>query len=226
MTRLLLIEDEAGLARSLRAGLQEEQYVVDHAADGDSGLWQAQSQHHDAMILDLRIPGISGLEVCRRLRAVRSQLPILMLTACDAPEDIVAGLDAGADDYMTKPFAFAELLARLRALVRRGSAGTSALLQIGDLALDTVRREVMRGGKVVALRNMEYRVLEHLVRHAGAVQTKARIAAAVWSDEIGPDSNVLEVHIASLRRKLDSGRTARLIHTRRGIGYLVSVESE
>jgi DNA-binding response OmpR family regulator len=149
-----------------------------------------------------------------------------MLTACDAPEDIVAGLDAGADDYLTKPFVFAELLARLRALVRRGSAGTSALLQVADLALDTVRREVTRGGEPVALSNMEYRVLEHLVRHAGAVQTKARIAAALWSDELGPESNVLEVHIANLRKKIDSGRSPRLIQTRRGVGYLLAAESE
>jgi DNA-binding response OmpR family regulator len=174
------------------------------------------------MILDIRLPGLSGLELCRSLRAQQSRLPVLALTACDSSEDVIAGLDAGADDYLTKPFVFHELLARLRALLRRGSGGSTACLQVADLVLNTAQRSVTRGGRAVELSNMEYRVLEHLVRNRGSVQTKARISAALWADEIGPESNVLEVHIASLRRKLDAGGAARLIHTRRGVGYVVT----
>ena len=224
MTRLLLVEDEPDLARSLCQGLREEEYVVDHARDGDEALWHARSGHHDAMLLDLRLPRVPGIEVCRRLRAERSSLPILMLTACDATEEVVAGLDAGADDYMTKPFAFAELLARLRSLLRRGTTGRSACLCVDDLQLDVAARRVQRGGREIALGAMEYRLLEFLLRHEGAVQTRARIVAAVWDDETRPESNVLEVHVANLRRKLDAAGGRKLIHPRRGVGYLLAVE--
>ncbi len=224
MVRLLLVEDEDALARSLIRGLREEGYVVDHARDGEEALWAAGSTLHDAMILDVRIPRPDGREVCRRLRHDGSRLPILMLTACDANEDIVAGLDAGADDYVTKPFQFAVLLARLRALVRRGSAGTSARLSIADLELDVAARRAWRGGEPVDLTEMEFRVLEHLMRHAGRVQTKARLSAALWDDEIGPGSNALEVHVANLRRKIDAPPATRLLHTRRGVGYVLELE--
>lgn len=222
MARLLLVEDEERLARSLLVGLRDEQYVVDHARDGDEALWQAGAGHHDLVVLDLRIPKVDGLEVCRRLRAQGSVLPVLILTACDATTDVVKGLDCGADDYLTKPFEFAELLARIRSLLRRGSAGQSACLQLADLEMDVARRSVRRAGEEIVLSNLEFRVLEHLLRNAGAVQSKSRISAAVWDDELGPESNVLEVLISHLRRKLDHDRAAPLLHTRRGIGYVLS----
>jgi DNA-binding response OmpR family regulator len=226
VTRLLLVEDEEAMARTLCRGLREESYVVDHASDGDEALWAARTALHDAMILDVRIPRLDGREVCRRLRAEGSRLPILMLTACDAIEDVVHGLDAGADDYLTKPFAFAELLARLRALVRRGSAGTSARLTVADLELDTSARKVCRAAVPIEVTEMEFRVLELLMRNAGSVQTRARLAAALWDDEIGPGSNALEVHVANLRRKIDAAPHPRLLHTRRGVGYVLTPPEE
>ena len=222
MARILLVEDEERLARSLLVGLRDEQYVVDHARDGEEAMWQAEAGHHDLVVLDLRIPKVSGLEVCRRLRAKGSTLPILILTACDTTTDVFKGLDLGADDYLTKPFEFAELLARIRAMLRRGSNGKSVCLQLADLEMDVARRSVRRAGQDIVLSNLEFRVLEHLLRNAGAVQSKARIAAAVWDDELGPDSNVLEVLISHLRRKLDHDHAPPLLHTRRGVGYVLS----
>jgi DNA-binding response OmpR family regulator len=222
MARILLVEDEERLARSLLVGLRDEQYVVDHARDGEEALWQAEAGHHDLLVLDLRIPKVDGLEVCRRLRKKGSALPILMLTACDTTTDVVAGLDLGADDYLTKPFEFAELLARIRALLRRGSAGRSARLALADLEMDVAARRAWRGGRELHLSTLEFRVLEHLLRNAGSVQSKARITAAVWQDEIGPDSNVLEVLVSSLRRKLEREHAPALVHTRRGAGYLLA----
>ena len=225
MSRLLLVEDEERLARSLEIGLREEGYVVDRAADGVEAIWRAQSQLHDGVILDLRLPRLGGLEVCRRLRARGDRTPILILTACDATADVVAGLDRGADDYLTKPFDFAELLARVRALIRRGSAGAAARLRLDDLELDTAARRVFRGGREIVLTGLEFRLLEFLLLHAGAVQSRGRIAAALWDDELGPDSNVLEVLVSNLRRKLDRGATTPLLHTRRGAGYFVGVDA-
>jgi two-component system copper resistance phosphate regulon response regulator CusR len=222
MARILLVEDEERLARSLVMGLRDERYVVDHARDGEEALWQADAGHHDLLLLDLRIPKVGGLEVCRRLRAKGSTLPILMLTASDTTNDVVTGLDLGADDYLTKPFEFAELLARIRAMLRRGSGGRSARLVLADLEMDVAGRRVWRGGKEIQLGNLEFRVLEHLLRNAGSVQSKARITAAVWQDEIGPESNVLEVLISNLRRKLDRDHEPALVHTRRGAGYLLA----
>lgn len=222
MTRVLLVEDEPRLARSLMMGLQDEQFVVDHAPDGEQALWLATSGNHAAVLLDLRIPGISGLEVCRRLREGGSRVPILMLTACDTTEEIVRGLDLGADDYLTKPFQFAEMLARLRAILRREGGPRAGRLRIADLELDPQSHQVWRAGTEVLLSNLEYRVLEHLMRHVGSIQSKAAIAAAVWQDELGPESNVLEVVISHLRRKLDRDYDSKLLHTRRGAGYLLS----
>ncbi|TAH38016.1 MAG: response regulator transcription factor [Planctomycetota bacterium] len=225
MTRILLVEDEERLARSLGVGLRDEDYLVDLARDGEEALWFAGSGNHDLMILDLRIPKVDGWEVCRRLRANGSPVPILMLTACDAKEEIVAGLDLGADDYLPKPFEFSELLARVRALLRRGTMIRSARLQLADLEMDVKARRVWRAGREIALSSMEFRVLEHLLRNAGTVQSRARIAAAVWDDELGPDSNVLEVLVSHLRRKLDRDFQPPLLHTRRGEGYLLSDEA-
>jgi DNA-binding response OmpR family regulator len=187
-------------------------------------LWFASSGNHDAIILDLRLPKISGIEICRRLRARGAKTPILILTACDTTQDVVRGLDSGADDYITKPFEFAELLARLRVLLRHGSVGNGARLAVADLELDCASRTVRRAGQAVALSNMEYRLLEYLVLHAGSVQSKARLAAAIWDDELGPESNVLEVLVSNLRRKIDREPCRHLIHTRRGAGYVVMDE--
>ncbi len=226
MARILLVEDEPALARSIRIGLQDEDYLVDHARDGEEALWLAGAGHHDAVILDLRIPKLSGWEVCRRIRSGGSQVPVLMLTACDTEEDVVRGLDAGADDYVTKPFSWPELLARVRALLRRAQAQSADCLSIADLELDPRAKRVRRGGEEVVLTLHEYRVLELLARHAGSVLSRARITAAVWPDEIGPDSNVLEVLVSHLRRKLERPGAAKLIHTRRGVGYLLAPEEE
>jgi len=224
MSRLLLIEDEDRLARSLVVGLRDEGYLVDRAADGEEGLAFAGASHHDGVILDLRLPRIGGLEVCRRMRAKGSRVPILILTACDATTDVVTGLDVGADDYLKKPFQFAELLARVRALVRRGSSGGSRWLMVADLMLDTASHRVSRGGHRIALANLEFRLLEFLLLHPGAVMSRSRITVALWDDEIGPESNVLEVLVSSLRRKVDRGARRSLLHTVRGAGYVLSEE--
>lgn len=222
MTRILLVEDEERLARSLLVGLREEQFVVDHARDGEEALWHLNAGHHDLVLLDLRLPKVDGLEVCRRMRARSAQPAVLMLTASDTTQDIVKGLDLGADDYLTKPFVFAELLARVRALLRRGRAAEGGQLQVADLALDLAARRVWRSGREIVLSNLEYRLLEHLMRHAGSVQSKSRLAAAIWQNETGPDSNVLEVLVSNLRRKLDRDFTPHLLHTRRGAGYFLA----
>ena len=224
MSRVLLIEDEDRLARSITVGLRDEGYLVDRAADGEEALWAAKPGHHDVMILDLRLPKLGGLEVCKRLRAGGMTIPILMLTACDAPADVVAGLDRGADDYLTKPFEFAVLLARMRALLRRGSAGASSRLRHADLELDAVEKRVWREGREVQTSCMEFKLLEFLLLHAGHVQSKTRISAALWDDELGPDSNVLEVLVSNLRKKLDRGSARPLLHTRRGVGYYLGVD--
>ena len=225
MSRLLLVEDEERLARSLEVGLRDEGYVIDRAADGEEALWLASARHHDGVILDLRLPRIGGLEVCRRLRDRGDRTPILVLTACDATGDVVAGLDRGADDYLKKPFEFAELLARLRALVRRGSAGTAVRLRLADLEVDTAARRVWRGGREIDVTTLEFRLLEFLVLHAGAVQSRARLSAALWDDELGPDSNVLEVLVSNLRRKIDRGASLRLLRTKRGAGYVLTTSA-
>jgi two-component system copper resistance phosphate regulon response regulator CusR len=224
MSRLLLVEDEERLARSLAVGLRDEGYAVDRAPDGEEALWYATTGHHDAIILDLRLPKIGGLEVCRRLRARGSKIPIIILTACDATNDVVNGLDCGADDYLTKPFEFAELLARLRAALRRGSAGTSAHLAVADLELDCRSRAVRRAGHAIPLTKMEFRLLEYLILHAGTILSKPRLAAAMWDDDLGPESNVLEVLVSNLRRKIDRESLHPLIHTRRGAGYVLMDE--
>jgi DNA-binding response OmpR family regulator len=224
MPRLLLIEDEERLARSITIGLRDEGYVVDRAADAAEGLWLAGAGHHDAVILDLRLPDGSGLDLCRRLRATGFRTPILVLTACMATSDVVAGLDRGADDYMTKPFEFAVLLARIRALVRRGSSGSGAVMRLADLEVDTAARRVRRDGRPIRTTNLEFRLLEILLLHPRAVLSRQRIAAALWDDEVGPDSNVLEVLVSNLRKKLDHGSPRPLLHTRRGAGYMLSDE--
>jgi len=217
--RVLVVEDEERLAALLRRGLAEEGHGVDLAGDGEEALDWVDVAAYDAIVLDVMLPGIDGLEVCRRLRRGRVQTPILLLTARDAVPDRVAGLDAGADDYLVKPFAFAELAARLRALVRRPAETTGTGLEVGDLRLDPATRRVWRGDVEVALPNKEFRILEYLMRNPNRVLTRTMIADHVWDYDFPNVTNVIDVHIRSLRRKLDAPYPGRLIQTVRGAGY-------
>ena len=215
--RVLVVEDEAALADALRAGLTDERYAVDVARDGEEGLWAARTGAYDVIVLDLLLPKLPGLEVCRRLRAERSFVPILMLTAMDTTRDVVTGLDAGANDYLAKPFAFEELLARLRALLRASARDQSSVMEIGDLRIDTAAHAVSRAGRVVELTAKEFQLLEFLARHRGEVVSKERLAEALWAHDCEPDSNAIEVYVANLRRKLELAS----LHTVRGAGYVL-----
>jgi two-component system OmpR family response regulator len=220
VARLLIIEDEPAIAKALAEGLREEGYHVEIARDGESGLWAARTGEHALVLLDLQLPKLPGLDVCRRLREQGRTTPILMLTARDTVSEIVGGLDAGANDYLVKPFAFAELLARVRALLRAAAGAVGAELTVGDVRLDSRALRVWRGGTEVALTVKELRLLEHLLRHKGQVVSRQRLTAALWDHDNDPDSNALEVHVASLRKKLGRGSDT-LLHTVRGVGYVV-----
>jgi DNA-binding response OmpR family regulator len=220
--RILLVEDEPDAARMLAKGLREEAYAVDVARDGEGALELAFVNDYDLMILDVMLPGRDGFEVCRELRAGGTAAPVLMLTARDAVEDRVAGLDTGADDYLTKPFVFDELLARVRALLRRGPALRPAVVRVGDLAIDTRARRVSRAGGEVELTAKEYALIEYLARRAGEVVSRADIAEHVWDGSYDPFSKVIDVFIQRLRRKLDEGHAVKLIRTRRGEGYVLT----
>lgn len=221
MSRILIVEDETALAEALARGLREERYVVDVCRDGEEGLWAAVGDEYDLVLLDLMLPGLPGLEVCRRVREAGLQVPILILTARDGTGDVVAGLDAGADDYLRKPFAFEELLARIRALLRSRATARSTRLKIADLEIDLAARSVRRGGSEVSLTAKEFQILECLALHEGGVVSKDRLAETAWARDELPDSNVIEVYIANLRRKIDGGREGRLIQTVRGAGYVL-----
>ena len=224
--RLLLVEDEADAALVLAKGLREQAYAVDVAADGEAACYQAAMADYDAIILDVMLPLKDGLEVCRELRQGGLAVPILMLTARDGVEQRVAGLDSGADDYLQKPFDFRELLARIRALLRRGARPPlPERLAIGDLDLDTRARRLFRGGREVALTAREYALLECLARRTGAVVGRAEISEHVWDDQYDPLSNVIDVYVQRLRRKIDVPGRASLIRTRRGEGYQLVDES-
>ena len=220
--RILVAEDDPLLARSLAKGLRERAHVVDVATDGESAFVQGVLNPYDAIVLDVMLPRRDGLEVAQALRARDVQAPILMLTARDRVGDKVAGLDAGADDYLTKPFEFEELAARLRALHRRAPALTPEVLIVGDLAVDTRQQAAARGGRTLVLTAKEYVMLEFLARRAGQVVSRADISAHLWDDNHDPSSNALEVYVARLRRKLDDGATHSLLHTRRGAGYMLA----
>lgn len=220
--RILLVEDEPDAAKLLAKGLREESYAVDVAGEGEHALELAFVNDYDLVILDVMLPGRDGFEVCRELRAGGSTVSVLMLTARDAVEDRVAGLDTGADDYLSKPFDFEELLARVRALLRRGPALLPAVIEVADLSIDTRARRVSRGGAHVELTAKEYALLEYLARRAGEVVSRADIAEHVWDETYDPFSKVIEVFIQRLRRKVDDGRGQKLIHTRRGEGYLLT----
>jgi DNA-binding response OmpR family regulator len=221
--RILLVEDDPVIATSLAKGLREAAYAVDVVGDGDAAVYQAAVNPYDAIVLDVMLPKRDGFAVCRELRRRSLSVPVLMLTARDAVGDRIAGLDTGADDYLTKPFEFGELLARLRALLRRGPALVPAVLRVGDLELDTHGHRASRAGRPVALTTREYALLEFLARNAGRVVGRAEISDHVWDDNYDPASNLIESYINRLRRKLDSTGFAPLIHTRRGAGYLLEV---
>jgi two-component system copper resistance phosphate regulon response regulator CusR len=220
---VLLVEDDTDVARFIRKGLTEQTYAVDLAEDGDRALYLASVNPYDAVILDLMIPGPDGMEVCRRLRRSKSATPVLMLTARDSVEDKIAGLDAGADDYLAKPFEFGELVARLRALLRRGGATISTLLDLGDLQIDTRSHHVTIGGKTLTLTTKEYAILEYMARNAGRVITREEIAEHVWNQQFDAFTNVIEVYINRLRRHIEHLTDKKLIQTIRGSGYILSV---
>jgi len=222
--RILLVEDDKKAARVLKKGLEEEGFVVDTASSGDEGEYLASISDYDLILLDWLLPGKAGIELCRDLRARGLSIPILMLTAKDAIADRIAGLNTGADDYLTKPFAFAELLARIRALLRRAETTRPAVLQVGDLALDPVTHRVTRGGVAVSLTTKEYAILEFLMQHAGEVVTRTQLGEHVWEAEHDNLTNLVDVHVSHLRKKIDRGAAAPLIHTVRGRGYRVGVE--
>lgn len=221
--RVLLVEDELKMARALRRGLEQEGYAVDAVADGDQAFQRALFEEYDAIVLDVMLPGRDGFSVCRELRAKDRWAPVLMLTARDAVEDRIRGLDAGADDYLVKPFSFGELLARLRALVRRGAAERPAALRVDDVVLDPATHGVTKAGAAVELSAREFALLEFLMRHAGEVLSRPRILEHVWDVNYEGFSNVVDVYIGYLRRKLDQPSGGQLIRTVRGVGYGVGL---
>jgi two-component system, OmpR family, copper resistance phosphate regulon response regulator CusR len=224
--RILLVEDEPDAAQMLAKGLREQTYAVDVATDGETAVYQAGVNDYDLVILDVMLPLKDGFEVCRELRAEGLTFPILMLTARDAPPDRVVGLDMGADDYLTKPFDFHELLARLRALLRRGPALRPETVEVADLSIDMRARRVRRGARQIELTAKEYALLEYLARRAGEVVSRAEIAEHVWEENFDPFSNLIEVYVQRLRRKIDEGHTPKLLRTRRGEGYVLASAKE
>jgi DNA-binding response OmpR family regulator len=224
--RILLVEDEPDAAQMLAKGLREQSYAVDVATDGETAVYQAGVNDYDLVILDVMLPLKDGFEVCRELRAEGLTFPILMLTARDAPPDRVVGLDMGADDYLTKPFDFHELLARLRALLRRGPALRPETVEVADLSIDMRARRVRRGARQIELTAKEYALLEYLARRAGEVVSRAEIAEHVWEENFDPFSNLIEVYVQRLRRKIDEGHTPKLLRTRRGEGYVLASAKE
>lgn len=224
--RILLVEDEPAAAQMLAKGLREQTYAVDLASDGEAALYQASVNDYDLILLDINLPLKNGLEVCRELRALGSIVPVLMLTARDAVHDRIAGLDSGADDYLTKPYAFHELLARVRAIMRRGPALSSDTIAIADLVMDRKTRKVTRAGSSIKLTAKEYALLEYLMRRADEVVGRSDIAEHVWDENFDPFSNLIEVYIQRLRRKIDDSHSKKLLRTRRGEGYVLTSGDE
>ena len=222
--RILLVEDERKVASFIARALRENSYAVDVAETGEKALEHATDVTYDAILLDVRLPGISGLEVCRELRQQGIEAPILMLTARGLVEQRVAGLDAGADDYLAKPFALAELLARVRALVRRGFHSGNAKLRYADLSLDRHRRRATRGAEVIPLTAKEFALLELFLLHAPELVTRSEIIEHVWDCHFDSETNLVEVYINRLRQKVDENRSAKLIHTVRGVGYRLGLQ--
>ncbi|MEI7818994.1 MAG: response regulator transcription factor [bacterium] len=220
--KLLVIEDEHKIANALKRGLEQERYSVEVAYDGAAGLSAAEADEYDVIILDRMLPELDGLEICRRLRSAGDHTPILMLTAKDMVRDRVAGLDAGADDYLVKPFAFEELLARIRALLRRPTESQGTVLTVGDLTMDPVNFEVSRGGTPIVLSAKEFSLLEYLMRNAGQVLNKDRIIDHVWEYDADILPNTVEVYMGYLRKKVDRPFGTNYIKTQRGFGYKLS----
>ena len=222
--RALLVEDDARIAEFVANGLREAGFVVDHAADGDTGLALASTGQHDVAIVDLMLPHVDGLTVIQRMRQQGVQTPVLILSARHTVDDRVTGLTAGGDDYLTKPFAFPELLARVHALIRRAThAPVATVLTVGDLRLDLVAHAATRGGSSIELRPREFTLLEYLMRNAGRVVSKTMILSHVWDYSFDPGTNVVDVLVFRLREKIDRGFDTKLIHTVRGVGYVLKV---
>jgi heavy metal response regulator len=219
--RILIIEDEVKVAGFIKRGLKEEGYAVDVAYDGEEGHYNALTNEYDLIILDLMLPKMDGITLCQKLRQDHISIPILILTAKDSIRDKVTGLDSGADDYLTKPFAFEELLARVRALLRKNIPQHSTLLQVDDLVLDTVTHKAKRAGEEIPLTTKEYTLLEYLMRNAGSVITRTMISEHVWDINFDTFTNVIDVYINYLRNKIDKGRKKKLIQTLRGRGYIL-----
>jgi DNA-binding response OmpR family regulator len=219
--RLLLVEDDKGLGEFVRQGLREAGHEVDWQTDGPGGLREALAAHHDLLILDVMLPGVDGLEIIGELRRSEVKTPVLLLTALDGVEDRVRGLDQGADDYLTKPFAFSELLARIRALSRRPPLELEPVLRVGDLEMDLVRHEVRQDGRRIELSRREFGLLEFFMRNSGQLLTRSQLAERVWGFDFFHDSNVVEVYVGYLRRKLDTPDCVTRIRTVRGLGYIL-----
>jgi len=219
--RILVVEDDKKVAGFIKKGLEEETYAADVAYDGEDGLHLGSEGQYDLVILDIMLPKIDGLEILSQLRDQGRDTPILLLTAKDAVDDRVTGLNKGADDYLTKPFAFSELLARVRVLLRRGKAEVKTTLQISDLTLDLVSHNVNRGGDEIELTGKEYSLLEYFMRNQEKVLTRTMIAEHVWDYNFDTFTNVIDVYINHLRKKIDKGRESKLLHTLRGVGYIM-----
>jgi heavy metal response regulator len=222
--RLLVVEDENKVASFIKKGLEEEGYAVDLAADGEAGLAMALERVHDLIILDIRLPKMDGLQVLQTLRQDKITTPVLLLTVRATIEDKVLGLDAGADDYLTKPFAFQELVARVRALLRRRAETEPTTLRVGDLSLDPARRTVTRGGVKIDLTAREFSLLDYFMRNPGRVLTRTMIAEHVWDYSFDTSTNVIDVYVNYLRKKIDAEREPKLLHTVRGVGYVLRAE--
>lgn len=219
--RILVIEDDKKIAEFIRRGLREELYAVEVANSGENGYFLASTGEYDLIILDLMLPEMDGITICKKIREEKNPIPILIITAKDAVKDKVAGLDSGANDYLTKPFAFEELLARIRALLRKTDNQGSVKLQVADLAIDLLSHKVTRGGKELLLTTKEYSLLEYLMRNSGSVVTRTMISEHVWSINFDTLTNVIDVYINYLRNKIDGGFSRKLIHTVRGRGYIL-----
>jgi len=219
--RILVIEDEQKVANFIKRGLKEEGYSVDVAYDGEEGYLLAKDNEYDVIILDIMLPKMDGITLCKKLRAEKIFTPILMLTAKDSVKDKVVGLDSGANDYLTKPFSFEELLARIRVLLRKDQTATPTKLKVDDLVLDLLTHKVSRAGKEIPLTNKEYALLEYLMRNAGSIVTRTMISEHVWDINFDTFTNVIDVYVNYLRNKIDKGYKKKLIHTIRGRGYMM-----